>query len=348
MVTRAEERFQLGQPSIGFYGLVAVLLAVIAWGIYAYSRQLVEGLVVTGLRNVGTMGGAPWGMYVAFSVYFVGVSFGGITTAAWIRLFNLRQLRPVARIAELIAIVALILEAFCILFDLGQPLRGIVYLFQYARPQSPLYGTFTMVVAGYLFASLVYFYLEGRRDAALLARYPSRLQWFYRLWAAGYRDTPAERRRHETASLWLAIAILPLLIFAHSILGWVFGTQSGRPGWFSTLQAPSFLVIAGISGLGLLAVAAAIIRATSEVGRKVISEEVFRYLGIFLAGFILTYLYFTVAEWLTIMYAGPSQEVEVMKAVLSGEYAWIFWGSVGSSRVDLQACKLEYSIVSPK
>ena len=30
-----------------------------------------------------------------------------------------------------------------------------------------------------------------------------------------------------------------------------------------------------------------------------------------------------------------------------GKYVWIL-GDVGSSRVDLQACKLEYSIVSPK
>ncbi len=331
MVTRAEERFQLiGRPSIGFYGLVAVLLAVLGWGIYAYYREFTEGMVHTGLRNIGTMGGATWGLYVVFIIYFVGVSFGGITTAALVRLLNLRQLRPISRIAELIAIIALILAACSVLVDLGQPLRGFVNLFRYARPQSPLFGTFTMVISGYLFASLVYFYLEGRRDAAVLARYPSRLQWFYRLWAAEYRDTPAERRRHETASLWLAIAILPLLVLAHSILGWVFGLQSGRPGWFSTLQAPGFLVMAGISGLGLLAVIAAVIRVTSGAAKQVISEEVFRYLGIFLAGLILIYLYFTVAELLTVMYAGPSQEVEVMKATLSGEYGWIFWGSLGS------------------
>jgi molybdopterin-containing oxidoreductase family membrane subunit len=336
MVTRGKEQFQvIGHPSIGFYGLVAVLLAAFGWGIYAYYREFTEGMTQTGLRDVGTMGGATWGLYVAFIIYFVGVSFAGITTAALVRMLNLRQLRPISRIAELLTIIALILAACSVLVDLGQPLRGIVNLFRYARPQSPFFGTFSLVISGYLFASLVYFYLDGRRDAALLARYPSRLRWFYRLWAAGYRDTPAERRRHQIASFWLAIAILPLLVTAHSTLGFVFGIQSGRPGWFSALQAPGFVVMAGISGLGLLAVIAAVIRVTSGAGKQVITEDVFRYLGIFLAGLILTYLYFTVAELLTVMYAGPRHDVETTWALLAGEYAWLFWGSVGGLVISL-------------
>ena len=40
-------------------------------------------------------------------------------------------------------------------------------------------------------------YLDGRRDAAVLAKVPGRLQGFHRLWAAGYRNIPAEHERHE-------------------------------------------------------------------------------------------------------------------------------------------------------
>jgi hypothetical protein len=55
-------------------------------------------------------------------------------------------------------------------------------------------------MSGYLFSSLVYLYLDSRRDAAVCARTPGRLQGFHRLWAAGYRDTPAERARHRRVS----------------------------------------------------------------------------------------------------------------------------------------------------
>ncbi|MDR5710229.1 MAG: NrfD/PsrC family molybdoenzyme membrane anchor subunit, partial [Armatimonadota bacterium] len=133
--------YGVGRFPAGFWLFVLVLLAVLGWGIYAYSRQLTEGLVVTGLRDIGTMGGAAWGLYIAFDVYFVGVSFAGITMAALIRLLHLEELKPVSRMAELLTIVALILAAFSVLPDLGQPLRGIVNLFRYARPQSPFFGT---------------------------------------------------------------------------------------------------------------------------------------------------------------------------------------------------------------
>ncbi len=332
MVTRSGKLpYGVGRFTPGFYALLVALLAVVAWGIYAYSREFTTGLAVTGLRDLGTMGGATWGLYVAFVVYFVGISFAGITIAALIRILNLEQLKPVSRMAELLTIVSLILAAFCILLDLGQPVRGIVNLFRYARPQSPFFGTFTLVIAGYLFASLVYLYLDGRRDAALLAQTLAPegglLQRFYRLWAAGYRDTPAERERHHRASVWLAIAIVPLLVTAHSTLGLVFGLQAGRPGWYSALQAPGFVVMAGVSGIGLLAVIAAILRwALGE--RERLGPEIFRWLGAFLMVLIIIYLYFMVVELLTPIYAGPAIESRVTQALLTGTYAWLFWTGV--------------------
>ena len=194
----------VGRLSGAWWGFLAVAGVVFLGGGFAYSRELSEGMAATGMRDIGVMGGATWGLYIAFVVYFVGVSFAGITVAALIRLFNLERLRPVARMAELLTVVSLILGALLILADLGQPLRGMVNLFRYARPQSPFFGTFTLVISGYLFASLVYLFLDGRADAGRLAKMPSRLQWLHRWWAAGYTDTEEERDRHRRTSFWLA------------------------------------------------------------------------------------------------------------------------------------------------
>lgn len=142
------------------------------------------------------------------------MSFAGITIAALIRLLDIQRLRPVARMAEVLTVSALVLAAMSTIADLGQPVRGVINLFRYARPQSPFYGTFTLVLSGYLFASLIYLYLDGRRDAARLARVDSRLRWFHRRWAAGYADTAAERDRHRRSSFWLSLAIIPLLVTA--------------------------------------------------------------------------------------------------------------------------------------
>ncbi|MFQ5914829.1 MAG: NrfD/PsrC family molybdoenzyme membrane anchor subunit, partial [Nitrospinota bacterium] len=331
MAARAEQLpYGVGRFTGAWYALVGILVALVVWGVIAYSRELAQGLIVTGMRNIGTMGGSTWGLYITIAIYFVGVSFAGITIAVLIRLLNLEYLRPVSRMAELLTVICLLLAAPSIILDLGRPLRGIVNLFLYARPQSPFFGTFTLVIAGYLFASLVYFYLAGRRDAALCAeRSRGGLRRFYRVWAAGYGDTPEERERHRRTSFWLAIAILPLLVTAHSTLGFVFGLQVGRPGWFSALQAPGFVVMAGVSGLGLLIVIGAIMRRALGVQDQ-LDMQVFKWLGNFLMILTVTYLYFTVVEWLTTTYAAHHHEVAISTALLVGEYAWLFWLSVGT------------------
>jgi Ni/Fe-hydrogenase subunit HybB-like protein len=307
--------------------LAAIPGAIFLFGLVQFMRQLTDGLVVTGLRDPGSMGGAAWGLYIAFDVYFVGVSFAGITIAALIRLLDLERLKPVARMAEVLTVSALLLAAISTIADLGQPLRGVVNLFRYARTQSPFYGTFTLVLSGYLFASLVYLYLDGRKDAARLAATPSRLRWLHRGWAAGYRDTEVERVRHRRASFWLAIAIIPLLVTAHSTLGFVFGLQVGRPGWYSALQAPAFVVMAGASGIGLLVVLAAVFRRTLHQETR-LTIDIFKTLGRFMMVLLLVYLYFMVVELLTAGYAGPERDRRVTEAVLWGEYGWIYWSSV--------------------
>src|SRR3990170_4886434 len=174
-----EYPYGVGRFGPGFMALVAGFLALVVLGAVAYGRQYIEGESITGLRDLGTMGGTPWGIYVAFVVYFVGISFAGITVAALIRVLNLEHLRPVSRMAELLTVLALVLGAMSVLVDLGQPGRGIINLFRYARPQSPFFGTFSLVISAYLIASMVYLYLDGRRDAALCARRPGRLQGFF-------------------------------------------------------------------------------------------------------------------------------------------------------------------------
>lgn len=316
-----------GRGGRSWYPVVAILLLVLGVGIYGYLQELSEGMVATGLRNLGPQGGATWGLYISFVIYFVGLSFAGISIAALIRLARLDTLRPIARMAEVLTVICLMLAAMTIVADLGQPLRGIVNLFRYARPQSPFFGTFTMVISGYLFASMVYLYLEGRRDAAVRAAQGAPYARFLRVWAAGYADTEAERERHRRTSFWLSVAIVPMLVTAHSTLGFVFGLQVGRPGWYSALQAPAFVMLAGVSGLGMLIVLAAIARRTLRLPER-LGPGLFRSLGLFLFLLLLAYLYFVAVELLTNVYTGSVREREVMAELLGGGYAWLYWSAI--------------------
>jgi dimethyl sulfoxide reductase membrane subunit len=309
--------------------LVLIAGGLLAFGVYCFAQQTQHGFIVTGLRMPG-YGGAAWGLYVAFDVFFVGVSFAGITVAAMTRLFSIETLRPVTRLAELITISALLAGGCVIVSDLGRPLDGLLKLPRYANPHSPFYGTFTLVVAGYLFSSLVYFFLAGRADAARMAQSgPEPLRRFYRLWASGWRGTAPEHERHEKTSFWLSLTILPLLVTAHSTLGFIFGIQAGRPGWYSALQAPAFVILAGVSGTGILILAALGLRRLFRL-REQIPDASIRWLGNFMWVLMLVYIYFMVVDELTATYAGPASDRHVAHEIVGGAFAPHFWVAVGS------------------
>jgi molybdopterin-containing oxidoreductase family membrane subunit len=306
--------------------VVAVL--VLGFGLFAYLHQVSSGMIVTGMRNTGTMGGATWGLYIVMAEYFIGVSFAGVVIAAISRVFRIGELRPITRIAELLTFSSLLVGMLAVLIDIGHPIRGIYNMLLYARPQSPFFGTFTLVAAGVGYTSLAYLYLGGRRDAAKVATVPSRLQRFHRLWAAGYKGTEAEQERHRRVMFWMSIGIVPLIILALSTEGLVFGVQVGRPGWFGSLQGPDFLVLAAASGLANLLVLTAIVRrALGDWNR--IGVGVFKWLGHFLLVASAAALYFMIVELFTLLYATPEDERQLADALLRGSYAWIFWLSIG-------------------
>jgi Ni/Fe-hydrogenase subunit HybB-like protein len=334
-------------PAWWTFTLVAVLVLIA--GIAAYIYQLTQGLAVTGLANIGSQGGATWGLYVVMVEYFIGVSLAGIVLVAFGKVFNLEAVRPVSRIAVLLTVASLIVGVMLVAIDLGNPFTGIINMMLYSRPQSPFFGTFTLVAVGLTVTSLAYLYLDGRRDAATLAQIDSKLQWYHRLWAAGYEDTEVERERHRKTMLWMSILIVPLVVIALSTEGLVFGIQVGRPGWFGSLQGPDFLVLAAASGLANLVVLTAIVRRVLKDEDELIKPVVFKWLGGLLLVSTAVAGYFQIVELFTLLYSTPSSERLLADALLTGPYAWIFWPTlalmvIGLAVLVLQAARRSWNV----
>ncbi len=340
---------EVGRFTPGWWAFTAISVLVLIAGIAAFVYQQVQGMGVTGLANSGTQGGATWGLYVVAVEYFVGVSLAGIVLVAFAKVFDIRTLRPVSRVAVLLTVGSLMVGVLSVLIDMGHPWRGITNMFLYARPQSPFFGTFTLVALGLMFASLVYLYLDGRSDAARMARIDSGLHWFHRLWAAGYRGTEAERSRHRRTMFWMSIFIVPLVVIALSTEGLVFGVQVGRPGWFGSLQGADFLALAAASGLANLVVLAMIVRLVVPGARELIGIPAFKWLGGLLTVSVVIAVYFQVLEMFTLLYATPENERLLADALLTGPYAVIFWLSISLLAVGLvilatQAARRSWSV----
>jgi molybdopterin-containing oxidoreductase family membrane subunit len=171
-------------------------------------------------------------------------------------------------------------------------------------------------------------------------------KWFYKLWAFGYRGTEEENECHHKVSFWLALIIVPLLVAATSSLGVVFGIQVGRPGWFDALQAPEFVVLAAISGVGALIFISAVVRSVlhteDDPYKDAISQKTLRWLSNLLWILILIYLYFMAVDLLTSIYSSETIEKVVTRATLFGPYAPIFWTMIGLFLISFLILFIQY------
>jgi molybdopterin-containing oxidoreductase family membrane subunit len=308
-----------------YYVLLAVLLLGVVWFAFAWITQLRTGLVVTGMRDIP--GGAPWGIYLSNFIFYIGIAHAGIAIAAGIRLLNLRDYIPIGRMAELLTVFGLMMAGLSVILDLGRPDRmfNVIRYYPQRIASSPLVWDIT-AIATYLVVSITYIYIEMREDLARLAE-KVKWGWLYRLLLIGYG--PGERGRIDRIIWWASIFILPIMVMVHSTVGWIFGLQVSRPGWYSAIIAPYFLLGALLSGLSAVVVVAAIYRRVFG-WEDLIKEKVFRGLGLVLSWFSILYLYFLLSEFLTVKFAGPLGELEVSVLLTDGRYAWPYWLQIGA------------------
>ena len=66
-----------------FWILVAILVAIVCWGIFAWIYQIYWGMGTAGINDP-----VYWGMYIATFVFWVGISHAGTMISAVLRLMN--------------------------------------------------------------------------------------------------------------------------------------------------------------------------------------------------------------------------------------------------------------------
>lgn len=304
------------------YAVLAFSLAGAVWFFYgAFVYQFFHGHQVTGQGTHAAM----WGILVANIVQLIGVSHVGIAISATVRILKLKRYHQLARLAEFVTLVSLTAAVTNIAADVGRPDRFIYNVVMHGNWTGPFVWSAT-VITNYLTGSLVYLYLAMRRDIYLCSRILPRRRWLYRLLALGYRDTPEERENHERTVWWCAVIILPIMVSVHSVYGWIFGLNAGRPGWFNPFQAPYFVLGAIVTGFSGVVVIAAIVARVYRL-QEFFTPRMFKGLGIFLGFVTLLYLYFLFSEVLTGIYAPPEAERGLFRDLLLGRFAPIAWGA---------------------
>ncbi len=302
-----------------YYAFVFSLLAVVLWGAYAYYTQLSEGLAVTGMRNL-----VLWGLYITNLVFFIGISHAGTLISAILRVTGAEWRRPITRMAESITVFALIVGALMPLIDLGRPDR-MLNLLLYGRIQSPIIWDF-ISIATYLTGATIYLYLPLIPDIAdLRDRFKSN-GWrgrLYSLLSLGWKGLEEQRKRLQRAIGIMAIIIIPVAVSVHTVVSWIFG-MTLRVGWHSSIFGPYFVVGAIFSGIATIIIAMAFFRRAYHLERYITAQH-FKYLGLMLLALDVSYIYFTISEYLTASYNAEVADAELLNALFWGQYATQFW-----------------------
>jgi len=296
---------------------------VIAFGacIFAYTIQLRKGLGVTGLRDI-----TSWGMYIANFVFFVATSLVGMLISCVLGLAGAKWVKPIGRIAEIIAVAFAAVAGLVIVSDMGRPDR-LPYVFLFGRVQSPILWDVS-VVTTYFVLSLLLWFLPMIPDLAIaktrLANRPVFLVKAYDILSFKWIHHEAQYKILNQAVRILLILVIPTAFAIHTVTSWLFAFTP-RAGWDSTIFGPYFVSGAFVSGTAAVIIAMYFFRVNYNL-KNYLTADHFEKMGRVLILVSVLYLYFNLNEFFVPGYKMKTQDAIHLKELFTGGHALLFWG----------------------
>jgi Ni/Fe-hydrogenase subunit HybB-like protein len=308
----------LRPPTWRWYGLAAFLGAIVAWGLAAFTYQVINDLSVTGLDRP-----VMWGLYIVNFVFWVGLSHSGTMVSAILRLSKANWRRPILRAAEAMTVFSITVAGLFPVIHLGR--NWVVYYFAPYPNQRGLWPNFrspllwdATAITTYIIGSSLFLYLGMLPDLAVVRdRSSGWKKKIYAVLAMGWRGTAREWVVFRQASTLMAALIIPVAVSVHSIVAWDFAVTV-VPGWHSTIFPPYFVIGAITSGVAAVITLMIIIRRVFHL-EDYLTPEHFDNMGKLLLVICLLWSYAYFVEVQTTWYAHEPIDWEVF-SFMSGKY----------------------------
>jgi len=219
-----------------FYIYLAVLLALMGAGVYAYGHQYQEGLIITGMSDI-----VSWGLYISNFTFFVGVAAAAVMLILPAYIYKDKDFYEVVIIGESVAVGALVICLLFITVDMGGPIKVwhmIPGIGLFNWPSSILTWD-VLVLNGYLaLNALVPLYI-------LYSNYHNRkpVDWKYRPFVF--------------LSIFWAVSI-------HMVTAFLYQGLPARPFWNNPLLGPRFLASAFAAGPAVIMMVLIAIKETTK------------------------------------------------------------------------------------
>ena len=167
------ERYELVRGrSLGYWVLLAVLMALAAAGLAAAHYMDLHGHHVTGMNNQ-----VVWGVPHVFAVFLIVSASGLLNVASLASVFQQPLYKPLARLSGLLAIMFLVGGLVILVLDLGRPDRLIVAMTHYNLKSIFAWNIFLYI--GFILIVVAYLVTMFEHH---LGRYSGALGLFAMLW----------------------------------------------------------------------------------------------------------------------------------------------------------------------
>ena len=193
-----------------------------------------------------------WGFLIVLYPYITGLVAGAFIMASLVRVFKVKELEPVYRLALLTALAFLLCATLPLLFHLGHPERCFEIMMT-PHFSSPM-AMFGFVYAWYLMAVLLLeLWFDFREDLVKWSQVtPGFKGIIYRLFTVGVMDISPKAIALDHKLGWiLSVVGIPSAFLLHGYVGFIFGSIKANPWWGNVLMPIIFILSAVVSGIAL-------------------------------------------------------------------------------------------------
>lgn len=296
-----------------YYTWMLGLSVLVLLGLNAYAKQLVHGLITTGMTDQ-----VSWGLYIANFTYLVGMAAAAVMLVIPVYIYRRHELHDLVIFGELFAVSAIIM---CLLFvqaDLGRPDRFMHIFWRFNFPVSMLTWD-VIALGGYLLLNLH---------------------------ICGYLIYCAYRKVRPSPRFYIPFVFIAIgwAISIHTVTAFLFVGLGGRPFWNTAIIAPRFLASAFAAGPAFIILTLQVIRRFA--GYQV-SNDALRLLRNIVTIAMTVNMFLLICELFTEFYADSAHlaSTKYLFLGLHGYYGlvpWI-WTAITMNSVALVILYLPYT-----
>ena len=213
-----------------YYTWMFVLSAITLLGLNAYAKQLVHGLIITGMTDQ-----VSWGLYIANFTYLVGVAAAAVMLVIPVYVYKRKELSNLVIFGELLAVAAIIMCLLFVTVDMGRPDRMLHLLLRFNFPVSMLTWD-VIALNGYLLLNLH---------------------------ICGYLIYCKYTHRQPAKIFYIPFVFVAIgwALSIHTVTAFLYSGLGSRPFWNSAVIAPRFLASAFAAGPAIIVLTLQIIQS---------------------------------------------------------------------------------------